>query len=183
MEKKRLCELEIERRKERGHLWTVIAWMFCVSNKRLRWDARRELWLMFNAISGRFSEVSDVTVGAMIGAFVITTGKAALGGSADADAQLANPDWASIVAAVRVLLSPESKFLTAPATGSATIPSPANVTGDVNYVTGDVTGEAAAHEARSVRTAGREKARVEGDASLIEVMKVPARASANARAG
>ena len=116
MSERKLTESEVERRIERGHPASVIARLFAVSMaKRLRWDAQRAEWPLFNAVSGKFSPVSEFVVGAMIGAFVITTGKIALGGSSDEmDRALQQPDWASIEQAARVLLTPGSKFLTAP---------------------------------------------------------------------
>ena len=116
MAERKLTEAEVEKRIERAHPASVIARLFCVNqSKRSRWDARREVWLAFNPIPMTFSAITDTVAGAMLGAFVATTAKSALGGSSDEmDAALKQPDWASIESMVRVLLTPGSRFLIAP---------------------------------------------------------------------
>ena len=124
MAERKLTELEIERRIERAHPASVIARLFAVSvAKRLRWT--QPAWQEFNGISRKFSATSEFTVGAMLGAFVADTGRKALGGSdAAMDAALANPDWPAIEQAVRILLAPGSKFLTAPTEAPQAAPAP-----------------------------------------------------------
>jgi|GEM_PF-1890183 len=114
MSERKLAEAEIIKRIERGHPASQIARLAAIHLKaRYRWTG--ESWQAFNALSGRFSEVSEFTVGALIGLFTATIGRTALGGSdAAMDAALAAPDFAAIELAARVLLTPGSKFLTAP---------------------------------------------------------------------
>jgi len=121
MAERKLTELEIERRVDRGHPTSQIARLAAIHLKA-RYRSAGESWQAFNALSGRFSEASAFTVGAMIGAVVSTTAKAALGGSSDEmDRALANPDWPAIEQVVRVLLSPSSRFLTAPIEASVQV--------------------------------------------------------------
>jgi len=123
MSLRKLTEQEFERRIERGQPASQIARLAAIHLKaRYRWTG--ESWQAFNAISGKFSPVSEFVVGAMLGAFVADTGRKALGGSdAAMDAALANPDWANIDSMVRILLTPGSRFLTAPT--EAPMPAPA----------------------------------------------------------
>jgi hypothetical protein len=107
-------EKEVMRRIEREQPSARLAHLSAVHLKA-RWRWTGDKWMGFNALSGRFSEASGFTVGAMLGAFVATTARAALGGSSDEmDAALKQPDWPAIEQAVRVLLSADSRFLTAP---------------------------------------------------------------------
>ena len=114
MSLRKLTELEFERRVEREQPSARLAHLSAIHLKA-RWRWTGDKWMGFNALSGRFSEASGFAVGAQIGACVSTTAKIALGGSSDEmDRALEQPDWASIESMVRILLTPGSKFLTAP---------------------------------------------------------------------
>jgi len=114
MSERKLTELEFRRRIEREQPSARLAHLGAIHSKaRFRWTDSG--WQAFNALSGRFSPVSAFAVGAQIGACVSTTAKIALGGSSDEmDRALQQPDWPAIEQAVRVLLSPGSRFLTEP---------------------------------------------------------------------
>jgi hypothetical protein len=114
MAERKLTESEVERRIERAHPASMIARLAAIHLKaRYRWTG--ESWQAFNALSGRFSPVGEFTIGALLGLFTATTGRTALSGAdAATDTALANPDWPAIEQAMRVLLDPGSKFLTAP---------------------------------------------------------------------
>ena len=122
----KLTEREVEKRIERGHPASTIARLFAASvSKRLRYDARRGQWMQFNAISMKFSPAPEFVVGAQIGGFVIGTARTLLaGGDERMDAALREPDWASIELAARVLLDPQSRFLTAPIEAPQAAPAP-----------------------------------------------------------
>lgn len=109
----KLTEREVEKRCERGHPASVIARLFAVSMaKRLRWV--RGAWQQYNAVSMKYSTTPDIVVGGMIGTFISTIGKTLLGDDEGMAAAINAPDFGAIEAACRIMLDPNSRFLTAP---------------------------------------------------------------------